>query len=64
MPTREYREVNFHKYCPKCKYWDIEEIMDPFPGCIMECLTTIGVVIFGKLDDWNSYILSRHYTMG
>nr|DAG61109.1 MAG TPA: hypothetical protein [Caudoviricetes sp.] len=30
----------------------------------MECLTTIGVVIFGKLDDRNSYIHSRHYTMG
>ena len=34
MPSREYREVNFCKYCPKCKYWEIEEIMDPCNECL------------------------------
>lgn len=33
---REYREVDFHKYCPKCKYWDIEEIMNPCNECLGE----------------------------
>ena len=36
MPTREYREVDFHKYCQKCKYWDINDIMDPCNECLGE----------------------------
>lgn len=36
MPTREYREVVFYKYCPKCKYWAIKDIMDPCNKCLGE----------------------------
>lgn len=36
MPSREYREVNFCKYCAKCKYWDVEDIMDPCNKCLGE----------------------------
>lgn len=36
MPTKEYREVDFHKYCPKCKYWEIEDIKDPCNECLGE----------------------------
>ncbi len=36
MPTRECREVDFHKYCPKCKHWGIEDIMDPCNECLGE----------------------------
>lgn len=34
MPSREYREVDFHKYCPKCKHWEIEDIKDPCNDCL------------------------------
>lgn len=36
MPTREYREVDFHKYCPKCKYFEIKYIMGPCNECLGE----------------------------
>lgn len=36
MSSREYREVNYHEYCDKCKYKDVDDIMDPCNECLGE----------------------------
>lgn len=36
MSNDDYKEVYFHKYCPKCKYKDVEEIKDPCNECLGE----------------------------
>lgn len=28
------KEVNFHEYCPKCKYFDMTEDKDPCAECL------------------------------
>ena len=29
-----YKEVNFHEYCPKCKYAKVDDIKDPCNMCL------------------------------
>ena len=29
-----YKEVNFHEYCPKCKYTKVDDIKDPCNMCL------------------------------
>lgn len=36
MPSREYREVNYAKYCSQCKHYKTEDIMDPCNECLGE----------------------------
>lgn len=31
-------EVDFHKYCPMCKYNDAREVDDPCNECIENCV--------------------------
>lgn len=63
MPTREYREVDFHKYCPKCKYLDIEDIMDPCNECLGEpCNKNSEKPIYYEPDEevklWSRWYIS------
>lgn len=31
---RNYKEVYFHQYCPKCKFKDVDEVEDPCNECL------------------------------
>lgn len=32
---RNYKEVYFHEYCPKCVFKDTEEVEDPCNECLI-----------------------------
>ena len=32
--SEDYQEVNFHKYCKKCKYKEVKEKYDPCHECL------------------------------
>lgn len=34
--TYEYKEVDFAKYCPLCKFKDISDVKDPCNNCLAE----------------------------
>lgn len=32
----EYKEVEFWKYCEKCKYYSVKDVKDPCNDCLAE----------------------------
>ena len=32
----EYKEVEFWKYCEKCKHYEVEDVKDPCNDCLDE----------------------------
>lgn len=32
----EYKEVEFRKYCEKCKHYEVEDVKDPCNDCLDE----------------------------
>lgn len=32
----EYKEVDYHQYCHKCKYYGVSEVKDPCNNCLGE----------------------------
>lgn len=32
----EYKEVEFWKYCEKCKHYEVEDVKDPCNDCLSE----------------------------
>ena len=32
----EYKEVEFWKYCEKCKHYEVEDVKDPCNDCLAE----------------------------
>ena len=37
----EYKEVEFWKYCEKCKHYEVEDVKDPCNDCQMSQLICI-----------------------
>lgn len=38
MEEANLMEVDFHKYCPLCKYGPVDEVKDPCNDCLENCI--------------------------
>lgn len=52
-----YKEVNFHDYCPKCKYAEVDDIKDP-------CNMCLGIPMNIHSEKPVNYVPGKNHTTG
>lgn len=50
-----YKEVNFHDYCPKCEYAEVDDIKDP-------CNMCLGIPMNIHSEKPVNYVPSKNHT--